>query len=205
MGRDRIGGAGRRGYLQGAGGELDADGGLGLEAELVAGEAGEDVGLADAGVADEHDLEEVVALVHPVRHPIERARTQAPSRRRGAVLPGGTPLARRTGRDSIRPLGFSASRGDLKRAGAADPGRGMGRRRKREWAAATRGEVVGEAEGGGALSWTCLAVDLAVSRRWTAGEPGKGNAPCPSPSVGGRPDRLRMISLMGLGSSKIWV
>ena len=95
-------------YLEGAGGELDADGGLGLEAELVAGEPGEDVGLADAGVADEHDLEEVVALVHPVRHPIERARTQAPSRRRGAVLPGGTPLARRTGRDSIRPLGFSA-------------------------------------------------------------------------------------------------
>jgi len=94
--------------LEAAGGELDADGGLGLEAELVLGEAGEEVGLADAGVADEHDLEEVVALVHPVRHPIERARTQAPSRRRGAVLPGGTPLARRTGRDSIRPHGFSA-------------------------------------------------------------------------------------------------
>nr|CAB3497634.1 unnamed protein product [Digitaria exilis] len=56
-------------YLEGAGGELDADGGLGLEAELVAGEAGEDIGLADAGVADEHDLEEVVVLVvHPVRH-----------------------------------------------------------------------------------------------------------------------------------------
>ena len=56
-------------YLEGAGGELDADGGLGLEAELVAGEPGEDVGLADAGVADEHDLEEVVVLVvHPVRH-----------------------------------------------------------------------------------------------------------------------------------------
>jgi hypothetical protein len=55
--------------LEGAGGELDADGGLGLEAELVAGEAGEDVGLADAGVADEDDLEEVVVLVvHPVRH-----------------------------------------------------------------------------------------------------------------------------------------
>jgi hypothetical protein len=55
--------------LEGAGGELDADGGLGLEAELVAGESGEDVGLPDAGVADEHDLEEVVVLVvHPVRH-----------------------------------------------------------------------------------------------------------------------------------------
>ena len=37
--------------LEGAGGELDADGGLGLEAELVAREAGEQVGLADAGVA----------------------------------------------------------------------------------------------------------------------------------------------------------
>ena len=34
-------------------GELDADGGLGLEAELVARESREDVGLADAGVADQ--------------------------------------------------------------------------------------------------------------------------------------------------------
>jgi hypothetical protein len=50
-------------FLQGAGGELDADGGLGLEEELVAGEAGEDVGLADAGIADEDDLEQVVVLL----------------------------------------------------------------------------------------------------------------------------------------------
>ncbi len=58
-----------KGDLERAGGELDANGGLGLEAELVAGESREDVGLADAGVADEHDLEEVVVLVvHPVRH-----------------------------------------------------------------------------------------------------------------------------------------
>ena len=49
--------------LEAAGGELDADGGLGLEAELVLGEAGEEVGLADAGVADEHHLEEVVVVV----------------------------------------------------------------------------------------------------------------------------------------------
>jgi len=49
--------------LETAGGELDADGGLGLEAELVLGEAGEEVGLADAGVADEHHLEEVVVVV----------------------------------------------------------------------------------------------------------------------------------------------
>ena len=43
-----------------AGGELDADGGLGLEAELVAREAREQVGLADAGVADQDHLEEVI-------------------------------------------------------------------------------------------------------------------------------------------------
>ena len=49
--------------LEAAGGELDTDGGLGLEAELVLGEAGEEVGLADAGVADEHHLEEVVVVV----------------------------------------------------------------------------------------------------------------------------------------------
>lgn len=34
------------------GGELDADRGLGLEVELVASEAREQVGLADAGIAD---------------------------------------------------------------------------------------------------------------------------------------------------------
>jgi len=71
-------------YLEGAGGELDADGGLGLEAELVAGEPGEDVGLADAGVADEHDLEEVVVLVvHPVRHR-RPTTTRRRNRRRGS-------------------------------------------------------------------------------------------------------------------------
>jgi len=51
-------------------GELDADGGLGLEAELVAGEAGEEVGLADARVPDQHHLEQVVVLLlrAPPRH-----------------------------------------------------------------------------------------------------------------------------------------
>jgi hypothetical protein len=53
--------------LEGAGGELDADGGLGHEAELVAREAGEQVGLVDIGVSAEHHLEEVVIVVlHPV-------------------------------------------------------------------------------------------------------------------------------------------
>lgn len=41
--------------LDGARGELDADGGFGVEVELVAGEAGEEVGLADAGVAYQND------------------------------------------------------------------------------------------------------------------------------------------------------
>uniref|UniRef100_J3M5G5 Uncharacterized protein n=1 Tax=Oryza brachyantha TaxID=4533 RepID=J3M5G5_ORYBR len=57
------------GDLQGFGGELDADGGLGVEREVVAGEAGEDVGLADAAVADQHHLEEVgVLVIHPAAH-----------------------------------------------------------------------------------------------------------------------------------------
>ena len=52
-----------------SGGELDADRGLGLEAELVAGESREEVGLADAGVANEDDLEEVVIVfVRSIRH-----------------------------------------------------------------------------------------------------------------------------------------
>ena len=40
--------------------ELDPDGGLGVEAELVAGEAREQLRLAHRGVADEHHLEDVV-------------------------------------------------------------------------------------------------------------------------------------------------
>ncbi|BAT10604.1 Os10g0377450, partial [Oryza sativa Japonica Group] len=52
---------------EGAGLELDADGGLGVDGELVAGEAGEDLGLADGGVPDQHHLEHVVHLL-PARH-----------------------------------------------------------------------------------------------------------------------------------------
>ena len=48
--------------LDGLGGELYANGGLGLEVELVAREAAEEVGLADARVANQHDLEQVVVL-----------------------------------------------------------------------------------------------------------------------------------------------
>lgn len=46
-----------------AGGELDADGGLGLAAELILGEPGEEIGFADAGVADEHNLEQIIVIV----------------------------------------------------------------------------------------------------------------------------------------------
>jgi len=49
--------------LEAEGGELDADGGLGVEGEAVLGEAGQQVGLPHARVADEHHLEEVVVLV----------------------------------------------------------------------------------------------------------------------------------------------
>uniref|UniRef100_J3M8W5 DUF834 domain-containing protein n=1 Tax=Oryza brachyantha TaxID=4533 RepID=J3M8W5_ORYBR len=71
--------------LEAAGGELDADGGLGLEAELVLGEAGEEVGLAHAGVADEHHLEEVVVVVlRPV--PASRGRHCPPLRAAAALV-----------------------------------------------------------------------------------------------------------------------
>ena len=46
--------------LDAAGGELDADGGLAVEVELVAREAGKEVGFSDAGVADQDDFEEVL-------------------------------------------------------------------------------------------------------------------------------------------------
>lgn len=56
--------------LEGSSGEFDADGGLGLEAELVAGESGEEVGLADARIADQNHLEQVIILLlrSPSRH-----------------------------------------------------------------------------------------------------------------------------------------
>ena len=38
--------------LESAGGEFDADGGFGFEAELVSGESGEQIGFADARIAD---------------------------------------------------------------------------------------------------------------------------------------------------------
>ncbi|KAM0953473.1 hypothetical protein DsansV1_C01g0000371 [Dioscorea sansibarensis] len=51
--------------LKRPGGELNPNGGLGLQAELVPGEPGEDVGFPDARVADEHDLEQVIILMVP--------------------------------------------------------------------------------------------------------------------------------------------
>lgn len=46
--------------VEGARLELDSDGGLGVEVELVAGEAGEQLRLAHSGIADEHHLEDVI-------------------------------------------------------------------------------------------------------------------------------------------------
>jgi hypothetical protein len=45
--------------LQGLSGELDADGRLGVEREVVASEAAEDVGLANTAVPDQHHLEQI--------------------------------------------------------------------------------------------------------------------------------------------------
>jgi hypothetical protein len=41
--------------LDGSGGELDADGRLGVEVELVARESAQEVRLSDAGISDEHN------------------------------------------------------------------------------------------------------------------------------------------------------
>ena len=40
------------GHLKGAGGEFDADGGFGFQAEFVPGESGEQIGFAYPGIAD---------------------------------------------------------------------------------------------------------------------------------------------------------
>lgn len=58
--------------------KLDADGGFWIDAELVSGEAREELGLADGGVTDQHDFEDVIDLLVEiavqVRHPAEMRR-----------------------------------------------------------------------------------------------------------------------------------
>jgi hypothetical protein len=46
-----------------SGGELNPNGGLGFEAELVPGEPGQQVGFANPRVADQHHLEQVIVIV----------------------------------------------------------------------------------------------------------------------------------------------
>jgi hypothetical protein len=46
--------------LDGAGRELDSDGGLGVDVELVAGESAQKVGLSDAGVSDQDDYRGII-------------------------------------------------------------------------------------------------------------------------------------------------
>lgn len=58
--------------------KLDAYGGFWIGAELVSGEAREELGFADGGVTDQHDFEDVIDLVVEiavqVRHPAEMRR-----------------------------------------------------------------------------------------------------------------------------------
>lgn len=49
--------------LNAARGELDADGGLAVQVELIAGESREQVGLSDTGVSYEHHLEQEIVFV----------------------------------------------------------------------------------------------------------------------------------------------
>jgi hypothetical protein len=59
LGRERRGEWGMAIEPAGIGGKLDAKSRLGVEGELIASEAREDVGLADAAVPDQHHLEQV--------------------------------------------------------------------------------------------------------------------------------------------------
>ncbi|GER53825.1 methionine import ATP-binding protein MetN 1 [Striga asiatica] len=43
--------------------EFNAYGGLGLEAELIPSKSGQQIGFADAGVADQDQLEEIIVVV----------------------------------------------------------------------------------------------------------------------------------------------
>lgn len=46
-----------------ASGELNSDCGFGLQTELVASESGKQIGLSDAGIADQHHLEQIIIVV----------------------------------------------------------------------------------------------------------------------------------------------
>ena len=59
----------KRRNLQCSGCEFNPNGRLGFQAELVSRKPGKDVRLANPGVPDQHDLEEVVVfMIHFVRH-----------------------------------------------------------------------------------------------------------------------------------------
>lgn len=45
-----------------AGGEFDADGGFGFQAELVSRESGQEVGLSNGRITDKDELEQVVIV-----------------------------------------------------------------------------------------------------------------------------------------------
>lgn len=62
-----------------AGLELDADGGLGIDAELVASELGEQLCLPHRRVIDQHHLEDVVNLLVELAVVIPTARRHPPS------------------------------------------------------------------------------------------------------------------------------
>ena len=62
--------------------ELDPDSGLGVEAELVARKAGQDLGLPNRRVSDEHHLEHVVDLLTDSRHRFRRRCNRESSRRK---------------------------------------------------------------------------------------------------------------------------
>ena len=46
-----------------AGGEFNADGGFGLETELIASKSRQQIGFSDAGIADQNHLEQVIVIV----------------------------------------------------------------------------------------------------------------------------------------------
>merc|ERR1719454_1173950 len=55
-------------HLDGSSGELDPDGGLRLQVELIPCEPGEQVRLADSGVTNQNNFEKVIVLVIPGPH-----------------------------------------------------------------------------------------------------------------------------------------
>jgi hypothetical protein len=153
-------------------GKLDADGGLGLQAKLVAREAAQQVGLANARVTDEHHLEQIVIAVG----------IAAEQQRCSAHACAGRSLAHRRSLATRQQMNACHS---LIIWLVAHRDRRSGRREAGTPANAVTATVKGACtasttSGAAKMDSICLLCEFCVTRMWTAQGSGRGGGHCTS-------------------------